>query len=85
MQSFEVTPSSPEDFAAFAEKVPGLYVKMGVRNEAKGITAMIHTEDFDIDVLRHAAHQLIAHPTADDERAPAGLADRLCDLAGTVE
>jgi amidohydrolase len=38
-----------EDFAAFAEKVPGLYVKMGVRNEAKGIKAMIHTEDFDID------------------------------------
>jgi amidohydrolase len=22
---------------------------MGVRNEAKGITAMIHTEDFDLD------------------------------------
>ncbi len=28
---------------------PALYVKMGVRNEARGITAMIHTEDFDID------------------------------------
>jgi amidohydrolase len=38
-----------EDFASFAEKVPALYVKMGVRNEARGITAMIHTEDFDID------------------------------------
>ena len=25
-----------EDFAAFAERVPGLYVKMGVRNEARG-------------------------------------------------
>ena len=33
----------------FAERVPALYVKMGVRNEARGITAMIHTEDFDID------------------------------------
>ena len=32
-----------------AEKVPALYVKMGVKNEEKGITAMIHTEDFDLD------------------------------------
>jgi len=24
-------------------------VKMGVRNEARRITAMIHTEDFDVD------------------------------------
>jgi amidohydrolase len=38
-----------EDFADLADRVPGLYIKMGVRNEAKGITAMIHTEDFDID------------------------------------
>jgi amidohydrolase len=38
-----------EDFASFAERVPALYVKMGVRNQAWGITAMIHTEDFDID------------------------------------
>ena len=46
----EVEPQmGAEDFAQFAERVPALYVKMGVRNEAKGITAMIHTEDFDID------------------------------------
>jgi amidohydrolase len=46
----EVRPQmGAEDFAAFAERVPALYVKMGVRNQAKGITAMIHTEDFDID------------------------------------
>jgi amidohydrolase len=46
----EVVPQmGAEDFAHFALKVPGLYVKMGVRNEARGITAMIHTEDFDID------------------------------------
>jgi amidohydrolase len=38
-----------EDFASFAERVPGFYIKIGVRNEAKGITAMIHTEDFDVD------------------------------------
>ncbi|HUG52118.1 MAG TPA: amidohydrolase [Vicinamibacteria bacterium] len=46
----EVAPQmGAEDFSAFAERVPALYVKMGVRNEARGITAMIHTEDFDID------------------------------------
>ena len=46
----EVRPQmGAEDFASFAERVPALYVKMGVRNEARGITAMIHTEDFDLD------------------------------------
>jgi len=46
----EVRPQmGAEDFASFAERVPALYVKMGVRNQAKGITAMIHTEDFDLD------------------------------------
>jgi amidohydrolase len=46
----EVKPQmGAEDFASFAERVPGLYVKIGVRNEAKGITAMVHTEDFDVD------------------------------------
>jgi amidohydrolase len=49
-QTREVKPQmGAEDFASLAERVPGLYIKMGVRNEAKGITAMIHTEDFDID------------------------------------
>jgi amidohydrolase len=46
----EVKPQmGSEDFASFAERVPALYIKMGMRNEARGITAMIHTEDFDID------------------------------------
>jgi amidohydrolase len=46
----EVPPQmGAEDYAEFAERVPSLYVKMGVRNDARGITAMIHTEDFDID------------------------------------
>jgi amidohydrolase len=49
-QARQVLPQmGAEDFALFAEKVPGLYVKVGIRNEARGITAMIHTEDFDID------------------------------------
>ena len=38
-----------EDIALFAERVPSLYVKLGSRNTARGITVMIHTEDFDID------------------------------------
>jgi amidohydrolase len=29
--------------------VPGFYFFVGVANPAKGITAMIHTEHFDID------------------------------------
>ncbi len=46
----EVKPQmGAEDFAEFAARVPGLYLKLGSRNESKGITAMIHTEDFDID------------------------------------
>jgi amidohydrolase len=46
----EVAPQmGAEDFALFADRVPALYVKMGMRNEAKGITAMIHTAEFDID------------------------------------
>ena len=32
-----------------ARRVPSAYFKLGVRNESKGITAMIHTEDFDLD------------------------------------
>lgn len=46
----EVEPQmGAEDFAQFAERVPALYVKLGVRNTARGITAMVHTEDFDLD------------------------------------
>ena len=46
----EVPPQmGAEDFAHFAKRVPAAYFKLGVRNEARGITAMIHTEDFDID------------------------------------
>ena len=49
-QKKEVKPQmGAEDFSFLADRVPALYIKMGMRNEAKGITAMIHTEDFDID------------------------------------
>ena len=38
-----------EDFACFAEKIPGFYFWLGVRNETKGITRMLHTPEFDVD------------------------------------
>jgi amidohydrolase len=38
-----------EDFAHFAERVPGFYVRLGIRNAARGITAMVHTPEFDVD------------------------------------
>jgi amidohydrolase len=48
--TLEVKPQmGAEDFASFAERVPALYVKLGVRNQARGITAAIHTAEFDID------------------------------------
>ncbi|MCI0622926.1 MAG: M20 family metallopeptidase [Acidobacteria bacterium] len=38
-----------EDFACFAERVPGFYFLLGVRNESRGITEMLHTPRFDVD------------------------------------
>jgi amidohydrolase len=49
-RTIEVRPQmTAEDFAHYARRVPALYIKLGVRNEAKGITAMTHTEDYDMD------------------------------------
>lgn len=38
-----------EDFAFFADEVPSFYFFLGVGNRAKGITAALHTPEFDID------------------------------------
>ncbi len=38
-----------EDFASFSRRVPGCYLFLGVRNEARGIIHMIHTPYFDVD------------------------------------
>lgn len=38
-----------EDFAAFSRRVPGCYLFLGIRNEAKGIVHMLHTPRFDVD------------------------------------
>ena len=38
-----------EDFARYAEKVPGLYVMLGVRNEASGAIWPLHTPKMTLD------------------------------------
>jgi amidohydrolase len=38
-----------EDFPLYSERAPSLYLLIGGLNEAKGIRAANHTEDFDID------------------------------------
>ena len=38
-----------EDFAYFLERCPGAGYELGCSNEAKGITSMLHTPQFDID------------------------------------
>jgi amidohydrolase len=38
-----------EDFAYYAERVPGLMFRLGVRNEGKGIVHPLHHPRFDVD------------------------------------
>ena len=38
-----------EDFSYYQKQMPGVFFFLGVRNEAKKITAMVHTEYFDLD------------------------------------
>lgn len=38
-----------EDFAYFAQKVPSVFYRFGVRNELRNITSNLHTSIFDID------------------------------------
>jgi hippurate hydrolase len=38
-----------EDFGYYAQEIPGCFYRLGVRNEAKGITSSVHTPTFDID------------------------------------
>jgi amidohydrolase len=38
-----------EDFAYFAQKVPSVFYRLGVRNEAKKITSNLHTSTFNVD------------------------------------
>lgn len=38
-----------EDFAFYTQHIPGCFYRLGVRNEAMGITSSVHTPTFDID------------------------------------
>jgi amidohydrolase len=38
-----------EDFAYYAQQIPGCYYLLGVKNEARGIKSFVHTPTFDID------------------------------------
>jgi amidohydrolase len=38
-----------EDFSLFQQVIPGFFYFLGVGNKSKGITAMIHTPEFDAD------------------------------------
>ncbi len=38
-----------EDFSYYQKVIPGFFYFLGVGNKAKGITAMIHTPEFDLD------------------------------------
>lgn len=38
-----------EDFAYYSQKTEACFYRLGTRNEARGITSMVHTPTFDID------------------------------------
>lgn len=38
-----------EDFALFAEKIPGVLFRLGTGNKEKGITSPLHNSGFDVD------------------------------------
>ena len=47
---FEPRPQmGAEDFSLYQKVIPGFFYFLGVGNKAKGLTAMIHTPEFDVD------------------------------------
>lgn len=38
-----------EDFSYYTHELPGVFYRLGVRNDAKGITSAVHTATFDVD------------------------------------
>lgn len=41
--------TTAEDFAYYAQKIPGCFYRLGVRNEAKGIISNLHSATFNAD------------------------------------
>jgi amidohydrolase len=48
VEDLEIWPAG-EDFAYFSQEVPSCFYRLGIRNEERGITSMLHTPTFDID------------------------------------
>jgi amidohydrolase len=40
-----------EDFSYYAREIPGCFIRLGVRNEGKGITSNLHTSTFNADEI----------------------------------
>ena len=38
-----------EDFSYYSQEIDACFYRLGIRNEAKGITSGLHTPTFDID------------------------------------
>jgi hypothetical protein len=78
-----------EDFSAFLHEVPGAFLAIGSRNEAKGFTHLHHHPRFDVDedriaigaarhAPRHAAlERLPGRPMHGDRPGAAGTGDRV--------
>jgi amidohydrolase len=41
--------TTAEDFAYFAQEIPGCFYRLGVRNDEKGITSNLHSATFNVD------------------------------------
>jgi hypothetical protein len=55
------------------------------RSQQRGKPILRDAEYFDVDVLRRLAAKAIAHPSADDERAPALSSGRVGESAHQLE
>ncbi len=55
------------------------------RRQQRRQALLRHAEHLDVEVLGGMSAQPVAHPAADDERTPTGVADGARDVAGGVE
>ena len=53
-----------DDFAYFSQEVPGLYMRLGTRNEKKGTVYSLHSQHFNLDedILKQGV-KLFVHGT----------------------
>jgi len=58
-----------DDFAYYANEIPGLYIKLGCRNEEKGIIAPAHSNYFDVDeeCIRSGVYALLKFVERNDK------------------